>query len=104
MAAFTRRTFMKFMGGSAAVSGLGTSSWDASAQGGKTTVQTNDLDTDVAVIGAGPGGLSAALRAAELGLRVCIFEKTEKTGGVRNGGMGPFGAGTHIQPGTQRNI
>jgi len=53
--------------------------------------------TDVAVIGAGPAGLSAALRAAELGLKVCLFEKKNKTGGTRNGGMGPFGAGTHIQ-------
>jgi len=62
----------------------------AGAAGRKTT-------TDVAVVGAGPGGLTAALRAAQLGLKVCLFEKTDHTGGTLNGGMGPFGAGTHIQ-------
>jgi flavin-dependent dehydrogenase len=35
---------------------------------------------DIAVIGGGPGGYSAALRAAQLGLRVTIIEKN-KVGG-----------------------
>jgi fumarate reductase flavoprotein subunit len=30
-------------------------------------------------------------------LHVCLFEKRDRTGGTFNGGMGPFGAGTHIQ-------
>jgi fumarate reductase flavoprotein subunit len=94
---FTRRKFIKILGQGSAILGLGAYSRNALAQGGNTGVQTNELNTDVAVIGAGPGGLSAALRAAELGLDVSIFEKTDHTGGVRNGGMGPFGAGTHIQ-------
>lgn len=37
---------------------------------------------DVAVIGAGPAGTSAALRAAELGARVVVLEATERTGGT----------------------
>ncbi len=53
--------------------------------------------TDVAVLGAGPSGLAATLRAAELGLQVCMFEKIDTFGGVFLGGIGPFGAGTHIQ-------
>lgn len=37
---------------------------------------------DVAVIGAGPAGTAAALRAAELGARVVVLEATERTGGT----------------------
>ncbi|MCC8356850.1 MAG: FAD-dependent oxidoreductase [Oscillospiraceae bacterium] len=55
------------------------------------------ITTDIAVLGAGPSGLSCALRASEFGLKVAVFEKTSTWGGVNNGGMGPFGAGTHIQ-------
>ncbi len=55
------------------------------------------IKTDVAVLGAGPAGLAATLRAAELGLDVCMFEKIDRCGGVYWGGIGPFGAGTHIQ-------
>jgi dihydrolipoamide dehydrogenase len=36
---------------------------------------------DLAVVGAGPGGYVAAIRAAQLGLRVAIVE-AEKPGGV----------------------
>ncbi len=36
---------------------------------------------DVTIIGAGPGGYVAAIRAAQLGLKVCLIEK-EKVGGV----------------------
>lgn len=38
-------------------------------------------DYDVAVIGSGPGGYVAAIRAAQLGLKTAIIEK-ENTGGV----------------------
>lgn len=37
---------------------------------------------DLAVIGAGPGGYTAAFRAADLGLRVALIERHEKLGGV----------------------
>lgn len=94
---FTRRRFMKVLGQGSVVLGLGLSSRNAWAQEEDTISAKTKLETDVAVIGAGPAGLCAALRAAELGLSVCLFEKTNKTGGTRNGGMGPFGAGTHIQ-------
>lgn len=36
---------------------------------------------DVAIIGAGPGGYVAAIRAAQLGLKACVIEK-DKPGGV----------------------
>jgi dihydrolipoamide dehydrogenase len=38
-------------------------------------------DYDVAIIGAGPGGYVAAIRAAQLGLKACVVEK-DKAGGV----------------------
>ena len=37
---------------------------------------------DVAVIGAGPGGYTAAFRAADLGLRVLLIERYPNLGGV----------------------
>ncbi|HVF08564.1 MAG TPA: dihydrolipoyl dehydrogenase, partial [Actinomycetota bacterium] len=37
---------------------------------------------DVAVIGGGTAGYSAALRAAQLGLRVCLVERDERLGGT----------------------
>ena len=37
---------------------------------------------DVAVLGGGPGGYTAAFRAADLGLSVCLVEKQERLGGV----------------------
>ena len=39
-------------------------------------------DYDVAVIGAGPGGYVAAIRAAQLGLRTVVIEREEQLGGV----------------------
>ena len=39
------------------------------------------FDFDLAVLGGGPGGYVAAIRAAQLGQKVCIIEK-DKLGGV----------------------
>ena len=40
------------------------------------------METDVAVIGGGPGGYVAAIRAADLGLDVVLIEERSKLGGV----------------------
>ena len=40
---------------------------------------------DLVVIGAGPGGYHAAIRASQLGLKVCLVEKDDGTG---IGGLG----------------
>ncbi len=37
---------------------------------------------DIVVLGGGPGGYTAAFRAADLGLSVCLVEKQERLGGV----------------------
>ena len=39
-------------------------------------------DVDLVVIGGGPGGYTAALRAAELGVRVALVDQSPKLGGV----------------------
>ena len=43
---------------------------------------SGQYEVDVAVIGAGPGGYTAAFRAADLGLRVALIERYDKLGGV----------------------
>jgi dihydrolipoamide dehydrogenase len=42
----------------------------------------SETDCDVVVIGAGPGGYSAAFRAADLGLRTILIERYADLGGV----------------------
>ena len=39
-------------------------------------------DFDLIVIGAGPGGYVAAIRAAQLGMKVACIEKEETLGGT----------------------
>lgn len=41
---------------------------------------------DVAVIGAGPGGYVAAIRSAQLGLKVCVIDEWKKDGKAAPGG------------------
>jgi len=41
-----------------------------------------DLECDIVVLGAGPGGYSAAFRAADLGLKVVLVERYPTLGGV----------------------
>ncbi len=46
-------------------------------------VKSDDSDAyDLVVIGAGPGGYTAAFRAADLGLNVALIERYESLGGV----------------------
>ncbi|MGF1749940.1 dihydrolipoyl dehydrogenase [Vibrio cionasavignyae] len=43
---------------------------------------SESIHVDVAVLGGGPGGYTAAFRAADLGLSVCLIESSETLGGV----------------------
>ena len=44
--------------------------------------QDGDRDFDVVVLGSGPGGYSAAFRAADLGLKTALIERYDALGGV----------------------
>ena len=58
---------------------------------------TSDLDCDLLVLGAGPGGYSAAFRAADLGLKVILVERYASLGGVcLNVGCIPSKALLHV--------
>jgi len=47
-----------------------------------STARAADLECDVVVLGAGPGGYSAAFRAADLGLKTVLVERYPTLGGV----------------------
>lgn len=56
-----------------------------------------DTDCDVLVLGSGPGGYSAAFRAADLGLKVIMVERYAELGGVcLNVGCIPSKALLHV--------
>ena len=58
---------------------------------------TVDMDCDVVVLGGGPGGYSAAFRAADLGLKVVLVERYATLGGVcLNVGCIPSKALLHV--------
>jgi len=44
--------------------------------------KASDINCEVLVLGSGPGGYTAAFRAADLGLRVVLVERYEQIGGV----------------------
>ncbi len=47
-----------------------------------TPTGDNDIDAQVVVLGSGPGGYTAAFRAADLGLKVVLIERYATLGGV----------------------
>ena len=58
---------------------------------------TADVEYDLVVLGAGPGGYSAAFRAADLGLKAAIIERYATLGGVcLNVGCIPSKALLHV--------
>ena len=59
--------------------------------------QAGEISCDVMVLGAGPGGYTAAFRAADLGLNVVLIEKYSTLGGVcLNVGCIPSKALLHV--------
>ena len=62
-----------------------------------TALPESDLHCDLLVLGAGPGGYSAAFRAADLGLKVVLVERYATLGGVcLNVGCIPSKALLHV--------
>ena len=69
----------------------------ATAPAGASFAGAVDMDCDVLVLGGGPGGYSAAFRAADLGLKVVIVERYATLGGVcLNVGCIPSKALLHV--------
>ncbi|NML14534.1 dihydrolipoyl dehydrogenase [Azohydromonas caseinilytica] len=69
----------------------------APAPNAATFSGTADLECDMLVLGAGPGGYSAAFRAADLGLKVVLVERYATLGGVcLNVGCIPSKALLHV--------
>ena len=58
---------------------------------------TNNIKRKIVVIGSGPGGYTAAFRAADLGLDVTLIDKDKNLGGVcLNRGCIPSKAYLHL--------
>lgn len=55
------------------------------------------LEADIAVVGAGVSGLTAAVEAAESGFSVVLIEKKDYLGGMVTGTEGVFGYGSKMQ-------
>jgi dihydrolipoamide dehydrogenase len=69
----------------------------AVAQSSILNPQSSDLHAEVVVLGAGPGGYTAAFRAADLGKQVVLIEKHASLGGVcLNVGCIPSKALLHV--------
>src|SRR2546428_5131630 len=49
---------------------------------GNPTIRGAEMEVDVAVLGGGPGGYTAAIRAAQLGATVACIEKEPELGGT----------------------
>ena len=56
-----------------------------------------NYETQLVVIAGGPAGLSAAVQAAEEGVKVILLEKNSVVGGAANMGMGPLAIGSDYQ-------
>lgn len=91
-----RRKFLGYLGGSAGVLGMGISQEALGQTGGSKAkpISGNTIETDLAVIGGGCGGLAAAATAADMGLKVAVFEKQ---GQLAMGGNGPFAIESRLQ-------
>ncbi|HEX8873390.1 MAG TPA: dihydrolipoyl dehydrogenase, partial [Nitrosospira sp.] len=64
---------------------------------GKPSASRGDIHADVVVLGAGPGGYTAAFRAADLGKKVVLIERYPTLGGVcLNVGCIPSKALLHV--------
>ena len=70
----------------------------ASAQGSQSAAAADsEMEADVLVLGAGPGGYTAAFRAADLGKKVVLVERGSTLGGVcLNVGCIPSKALLHV--------
>ncbi len=71
---------LELAGAAASANGAAHVPAETSASGGARA--EGDIHADLVVLGAGPGGYSAAFRAADLGLKVVLIERWPTLGGV----------------------
>lgn len=69
----------------------------AAPEAPQAQAEVKTLETEFVVIGGGPAGVTAAVAAAERGVKVMLFEKMSATGGAAARGMGILAIGTHVQ-------
>ena len=60
----------------------GTAQRAAPVPGARRTAASADVECEMLVLGAGPGGYSAAFRAADLGMKTVLVERYATLGGV----------------------
>ena len=81
----------------ASASSTPTTSTTATAQAAATSSIASDIQCEMLVLGAGPGGYSAAFRAADLGMQTVLVERYATLGGVcLNVGCIPSKALLHV--------
>jgi D-hydroxyproline dehydrogenase subunit alpha len=80
------------------------SSGDAAPPAGAAAHRQEVMDADVAVVGAGPAGMAAALTAADLGCTVVLVDSGSAVGGqiYRQAQVAPDGSGRLASPVPQR--
>ena len=112
----SRRSFLKgaaATGVVAALSSIGISAAADEAAAADESVRSylpqekydiaEERDFDVVVVGAGGGGMTAAIRASQLGLSTVILEKRSVTGGTTLFTEGLFAINSHIQKENGKN-
>ncbi len=52
-----------------------------------------NIQTDIVIVGATPGGIMAAVAAARMGSKVIILEPTDHVGGIMTNGLTKFDIG-----------
>ena len=62
------------------------------------------MESDVIIVALGLSGMATAVAAAEQGLSVIGFEKSDVTGGQANMGMGPFAVESRVQRAAQVSL
>ena len=81
--AMNRRAFVSMVAAGAATTLLaGNAAVAAPAPKAASFSGSADIECDMLVLGAGPGGYSAAFRAADLGMNTVIVERYATLGGV----------------------
>ena len=68
----------------------------------RSNLNTENLETEIAIVGGGGTGLAAAVAATEMGAKVIVLEKRRSFGGNSALAGGIFAAASHLQ--RQRRI